>query len=43
MHRFGVAVLRVLNQEDHQESDDGGGGVDDQLPGIGEMKSRAGD
>ena len=38
MNRFGVAVLRVLDQEDHQESDDGGAGIDDELPGIGVMK-----
>src|SRR5207245_2395705 len=41
MNRFGVAVLRVLNQKHHQKSDDGRGGVDDQLPRIGEMKSGA--
>ncbi len=43
MHRFGVAVLSVLDQEHHQKSDDGRGGVDDELPGIGKMKSRAGE
>src|SRR6266852_2660506 len=43
MHRFGVAVLSVLDQEHHQKSDDGGGGVDDELPGIGKMKSGAGE
>jgi len=41
MHRFGVAVLSVLDQEHHQKSDDGRGGVDDELPGIGKMKSGA--
>ncbi|RWW91100.1 hypothetical protein BHE74_00000325 [Ensete ventricosum] len=29
-----VTVLRVLDQEHHQERDDGGRGVDDQLPGV---------
>ena len=42
MHRFRIAVLRVLNQEDHQEGDDGRAGIDDQLPRVGVMKSRAG-
>src|SRR5437667_10637820 len=39
--RFGVPVLCVLNQEHHQESDDGCASVDDELPGVREMKSRA--
>ena len=39
MNRFGVAVLRVLNQKYHQERDNGRGGVDDQLPRVGKMKS----
>jgi len=42
LHRLGIAVLGVLNQEHHQERDDGRPGIDDQLPGIGKMKSRAG-
>jgi hypothetical protein len=41
MNCFGVAVLRILNQEYHQEGDNGRGGVDDQLPGVGKMKSGA--
>jgi len=32
---LGVAVLGVLNQKYHQESDDRRAGVDDELPGIG--------
>src|SRR6266404_3919623 len=36
---FGIAVLRVLNEEHHQERDDGRARVDNELPGIGEMKS----
>ncbi|MNR33490.1 hypothetical protein D3C85_1511660 [compost metagenome] len=35
-----IAVLRVLDQEHHQERDDRGGGVDDQLPGVVETKNR---
>jgi len=42
MHCFSVTVLRVLNQKYHQERDDGRGGVDDELPGVGKMKGRAG-
>lgn len=32
--RFGVAVLHVLDEEHHEKGDDGGAGVDDQLPAI---------
>ena len=39
MHGFGVTILSVLNQEYHQEGDNGRGGVDDQLPRVGKMKS----
>jgi hypothetical protein len=42
MDRFRIPVLRILNQEHHQKSDDGRTGIDDQLPRIGKMKSRAG-
>ena len=41
LHRRGVAVLGVLDQEDHQEGDDRGAGVDDQLPGVAEVEDRA--
>jgi len=41
MHRFGVAVLRVLNEKDHQKSDDVRGSVNDELPGIRKVKDRA--
>ena len=41
MHCFGVAVLCVLNQEHHQKRNDSRGGVDDQLPGVREMKGRS--
>jgi hypothetical protein len=36
-----VPVLGVLDQEHHQERYDGRARVDDELPGIGEMKERA--
>jgi hypothetical protein len=38
-----VAILRILDQEDHQERDDRRAGVDDQLPGVGIIENRAGD
>ena len=38
-----VAVLRVLDEEHHQESDDGRAGVDDQLPCIGKAEDRTAD
>src|SRR5262249_28363903 len=43
MHCLGVTVLGVLNQKHHEERDDCRGGIDDQLPGVREMKSRVGD
>ena len=43
MNCFGIAVLCVLDKEHHEESDDGCGGVDDQLPGIGKMKRWSGE
>ena len=47
-HQFGqleldrqcVAVLRILNQKHHQECDNGGAGIDDELPRVGVMKGR---
>src|SRR5688572_32340518 len=36
-----IPILRVLNQEDHQERDDRGAGVDDQLPRITEAEDWA--
>lgn len=38
-----VSVLGILNEEDHEEGDDGRSGIDDELPGIAEMKHRTGD
>src|SRR5690606_34572245 len=43
LQRARVAVLAVLDQEHHQEGDDGGAGVDHQLPGVAEAEQRAGD
>ena len=43
LDRLRIAVLGVLDQEHHQESHDGGAGVDDQLPRIAEAEDRAGD
>ena len=40
LDRRAVPVLRVLDQENHQEGDDGGAGVDDELPAIGEAEDR---
>src|SRR5437667_12881800 len=42
LQRNGVAVLRVLDEEDHQKRDDRRRGVDDELPGIAESKKRTG-
>src|SRR5882762_628138 len=42
MHRFGIAVLRVLNQKYHEECDDGRCRVDDELPRVGKVKGWAG-
>ena len=33
-----ILVLRPLNEEHHQKRDDGGAGVDDQLPRFGILK-----
>nr|GFD59842.1 hypothetical protein [Tanacetum cinerariifolium] len=37
-----VAVLGVLDQEHHEEGDDGGRRVDDQLPGVVVVEQRPG-
>ena len=41
LDRLGVAVLCVLDDEDHQEGDDRRTRVDDELPGIAEVEQRA--
>src|ERR1700761_5201252 len=38
MHFPTVAVLRILDQEHHQERDDSGAGVDDELPRVRVVK-----
>jgi hypothetical protein len=40
LHGRGVSVLRVLDQEDHEEGDDGGGRVHHELPGVGVAEDR---
>src|SRR5207248_3274024 len=42
LHRRRVAILAVLDQEHHQEGDDGRSGVDDQLPGVRIAEDRPG-
>jgi len=38
-----VAVLRILNQEDHQEGYDGGARIDDKLPRVRIIEEGAAD
>src|SRR5579883_1248321 len=40
MNGGGILVLRTLDQEHHQKRDDRSAGVDDELPGIGEVEER---
>lgn len=40
---LGIAVLGILDHKHHQEGDDRGPGVDDQLPAVVEMKNWAAD
>jgi hypothetical protein len=42
VHCLTIAVLRLLNDEDHQERDDRCSGVDDELPCVAESEVRAG-
>ena len=42
MNRFRIAVLRILDQEHHEEGDNRRAGVNDQLPRIRVMKGGAG-
>jgi hypothetical protein len=39
---FRVTVLRVLDEEYHEEGDDGRASIDNELPGVREVKCRAG-
>jgi hypothetical protein len=38
---FGIGVLGMLDQEDHQERDDGCARIDDQLPRVGIAEQRS--
>ena len=38
MHCLSVPVLRVLNEKNHEEGNDGCSGVYDELPGIAEAE-----
>ena len=40
MNRLRVAVLRVLNQKNHQECDNRRRGIDHKLPSVGKTKCR---
>lgn len=40
--RTSIAILGVLDEEDHEEGDDGRPRVDDKLPSVGEAKERPG-
>src|SRR5918994_2928823 len=42
LHRHTVPILSVLDQEHHEERDDGRAGIYNQLPGIAEGEYRAG-
>ena len=42
MSSFGIAVLRILNEKDHQESNNCRSGINNELPGIRIMKRRPG-
>src|SRR5687768_1322621 len=41
LHGLSITVLRILNEKYHQESDNGGAGVDHQLPGITKFENRS--
>ena len=41
LDRASVPVLSILDQEHHQECDDGGAGVDHQLPCVRPLEYRA--
>jgi hypothetical protein len=43
LYRRAIAILGVLNNEDHQERDDRRPSVDNELPSIGIVEYRAGD
>ena len=41
MSRFGIAVLRILNEKDHQKSNNRRAGINNKLPGVRIMKRGA--
>jgi hypothetical protein len=43
LDRGSVSVLGILDEKDHQEGNDSGACVDDELPGIGKLKQRPAD
>jgi hypothetical protein len=43
LDRGAIAVLRVLDQKDHQESNDSRSCLDNELPGVGKSKDWASD
>src|SRR5690606_31259391 len=43
LHRLAVAILAVLQDEDHEEGNDRRRGIDNELPGLREAKERPGD
>lgn len=42
LNDLGIAILRILNQENHQKRAERGRCVDDELPSIRVMKARSG-
>ena len=40
LHRFAIAILCILNEEDHQKGDDRGTRINNQLPRITKVKDR---
>jgi hypothetical protein len=43
LNRLGIAVLRILNEKDHQESNNCRPGIDNELPRIRIMEHGAGE
>ena len=42
LQRFRIAVLRILDEEHHQERDDRRAGIDNELPRVTESENRSG-
>jgi hypothetical protein len=40
MHRLGITILGILNQEYRQECNDRRSRIDDELPGVAKAKER---